>query len=49
MPINDLKDHEESKDCWCSPEIDQYIGGDIVIHNSMDGREDYEAGARKPS
>lgn len=38
VPINDLKEHDLSSDCWCRPGTD----GDyenIYIHNSMDGRE----------
>ena len=43
IPVNDLRDHVESADCWCHPEVDDLI----VIHNSMDERESYEEG-RKP-
>lgn len=43
-PIDDLRDHVIEKDCWCRPED---VEGTIV-HNSMDGREDYETGKRKP-
>lgn len=45
-PLNDLREHEISdKPCWCKPRIED----GIVIHNSMDGREDYETGKRRPS
>ena len=43
-PCDDLREHDTSGwSCWCRPEVD----GDTVIHNSADGREDYETGARK--
>lgn len=45
LPINDLKEHDKNKNCWCRPNVD----GDVVVHNSMDGREKYETGERKPS
>ena len=43
-PINDMKDHTESRDCWCDPKIvDVSTLGDgskvMVVHQSMDGRE----------
>lgn len=41
-PVNDLREHEMTKDCWCRPEIDQEH--DLIIHNSMDERESYEQG-----
>lgn len=50
-PEGDLREHEtETRGaCWCRPTI-QYEGcGWLVVHNSMDGREDFEEGRRKPS
>lgn len=44
-PLDDLKDHELEKDCWCKPLLD----GNIIVHNSMDGREDYENNIRQKS
>ena len=45
-PLNDLRDHVvEGKTCWCDPEYDEEH--DVLIHNSLDGREDYETGERK--
>ncbi len=46
-PLNDLKDHliEDGDKCWCNPEKD----GDLIVHHSMDGREDYETGKRRPN
>ena len=45
FPINDLRDHsiENGADCWCKPYEDEE---GVIIHNSMDGREDYETGKR---
>lgn len=44
-PINDLREHEvEGKKCWCNPTEEE----GVIIHNSMDRREEYEQG-RKPT
>lgn len=47
VPLNDTRTHDLSEACWCQPtyEVDD---GDVYIHTSADGREDYEAGFRKP-
>ena len=46
LPLNDLREHTASADCWCKPTLD---GDDpIYVHHSMDRREEYENG-RKPS
>lgn len=47
MPVNDLREHVESADCWCRPKQDEEEP-QLWIHNSMDRREEYEEG-RKPS
>jgi len=41
MPVNDLKEHEESRFCACRPVLEKPVegGGTVVIHNSYDGRE----------
>ena len=44
LPINDLREHKESKDCWCIPIEDE---DGVIVHNSMDGREKYETGDKK--
>lgn len=45
-PVCDLREHiATGVECWCHPQI---IDG-IVIHNAMDGREQFERGERKPS
>jgi hypothetical protein len=47
-PINDLREHAESSDCWCEPKVLD-VGVDaagepalVVVHNSADGRERHE-------
>jgi hypothetical protein len=44
-PLDDLREHELSLDCWCKPYDDE----GVIVHNSMDQREKYETGERKPS
>ncbi len=45
-PIQDLRDHIlEGAMCWCKPTVDE----DVIVHNSMDDREDFECGNRKVS
>ena len=48
MPINDLREHVSSIHCWCRPRPNPEEPRHI-IHNSMDRREEYERGERKPS
>lgn len=47
VPIDDLREHSTDidKPCWCKPREDD----GVMVHNSMDGREKYETGERKPS
>lgn len=45
IPINDLREHAISSSCWCNPDIED--DGDMIVHNSMDGREHYETGERR--
>ena len=47
MPVGDLREHVESRDCWCRPNVDEEFPM-VVVHQSMDRREEYEQG-RKPS
>lgn len=35
--------------CWCNPTVEPEEDGEIVVHNSADGRERYETGERKSS
>lgn len=46
LPVDDLREHEETAECWCSPRLEYAGVGEVVIHNSMDGRELYERGER---
>lgn len=46
MPVDDLREHSVGVDCWCAPEVDD---DDILMHNSLDHREDFETGRRKCS
>ena len=45
VPINDLREHVASKDCWCKPTEDDKFD-DIWIHHAMDRREEYEEGRK---
>ena len=45
VPINDLREHVASKDCWCKPTEDDQIE-DVWIHHAMDEREEYEEGRK---
>ena len=48
-PINDLREHESSEKCWCNPVLDDEPSANLVwVHNSMDGRENYEPPYGKP-
>ncbi len=48
VPIDDLREHIEDNDrCWCRPRVED--DGMVIVHNSMDGREKYETGERKPT
>lgn len=44
MPVNDLREHTMTA-CWCHPTDDD----GVILHNSLDQRELYEYGHRKPS
>ena len=45
IPINDLREHDATKECWCKP-IEDVECNNVWIHNSMDGREKFETGER---
>ncbi len=49
VPLNDLREHEANGSCWCKPTLDDEGSEPIWIHNSLDGREAFETGERKPS
>lgn len=48
VPVADDCEHIISLDCWCQPYVDKEEES-VIIHNSLDGREDFEIGIRKPS
>lgn len=48
-PLGDLREHEKAETCWCGPWPVHEGVGVTVVHNSMDGREKFETGERKPS
>lgn len=50
-PIGDLREHDTNGrgKCWCRPSIEDAGSEYLVVHNSLDGREMYEDGRRKPS
>ena len=48
VPINDLRPHKTSMDCWCKPKRDEEESN-VIIHNSMDKREEYERDERAMS
>jgi len=47
IPVNDLREHEASADCWCKPTPDE--DHDFFVHHSLDGREAYETGEKQPN
>jgi hypothetical protein len=40
-PLEDLREHQLGGHtrCWCSPAVDPDRAGDLVVHQSLDGRE----------
>ncbi len=43
VPLNDLLEHDDySSDCLCSPKTEIINGHLLFIHNSFDGREQWE-------
>ena len=46
IPLNDYREHEETEDCWCKPLRDDEEQR-VVIHNALDGREEYENGRKQ--
>lgn len=41
IPLGDLANHDSGQACWCRPLMDC----EVLVHNSLDGREKYETGA----
>ena len=46
IPEKDIREHECSEECWCSPLVDEEDGYIVYSHNSLDGREEYEYGRK---
>lgn len=38
LPVNDLRDHRESTDCWCEPMIQDAYPSRVIVHAALDGR-----------
>lgn len=47
VPVNDLREHELTPECWCKPTPDEEH--DVFTHHALDGREAFETGERKVS
>ena len=47
LPINDLKEHEKTMDCWCNPEIQHDLPPYVIVHNAADRREEREVGHKR--
>jgi hypothetical protein len=45
LPVDDLRLHAETLHCWCGPRQDDDEPR-VIIHNSVDRREDHETGKR---
>jgi hypothetical protein len=44
LPVDDLREHEPTRACWCAPTVTQEEDADaVVVHHSADGRELVEA------
>ena len=41
MPIDDLREHDETRTCWCGPRLETAddLETTIVVHHALDGRE----------
>lgn len=48
IPSNDLREHTTDNGiaCWCQPEQNE---DGLIVHNSMDKREQFETKIRKPT
>lgn len=45
VPVGDLRDHDAAPTCWCRPQQDDEQPL-VWTHNSLDGREAFEADER---
>ena len=50
VPLEDSIPHTSGEGCWCDPQWDDDDDRcePTLMHNSADGREDYETGKRLP-
>lgn len=39
VPVKDLREHTETRDCWCHPDLVNEWRTVVVVHNALDGRE----------
>jgi hypothetical protein len=44
-PVDDLRPHDYTSKCWCRP-VEDVAEPDMLMHNSLDGREAFETGER---
>ena len=42
LPVNDLMEHLELRQCLCRPDVDDCGDDAVIIHHSADGREYFE-------
>ena len=42
LPLDDLKEHKETRDCWCKPTVEVEESRFVIVHNALDRRELYE-------
>jgi hypothetical protein len=39
VPLNDLREHVETRACWCGPRVESEGDTTTVVHHAADGRE----------
>ena len=46
LPLDDLREHEETATCWCQPRVEtvdpetgEAYEQPLIVHNSLDARE----------
>lgn len=47
-PMDDYRPHDYTSKCWCRP-VEDVEEPDMWMHNSLDGREEFETGERLAS
>lgn len=47
VPIDDIKEHEMVRSCWCKPALKH--NENVIVHNSLDGREYMETESNSKS